>query len=74
LKGLNVTDPTILDQSTYHLHLWKVRKDGHLQWRASLLDMSTGKRKRFSSLEELFEHLQQQNQSLSNHQEATKED
>jgi len=45
---------------SYLLRLWRVRRNNHLVWRASLENSRTGEKHGFASLELLMEFLREQ--------------
>lgn len=48
----------------YLLRLWRVSSEGKIAWRASLESARTGQRKGFASLDDLFQFLRQQTDTL----------
>ncbi len=45
---------------TYVLRLWRGRREGRWQWRASIESPRTGARRSFAGLEQLFAYLREQ--------------
>jgi len=45
---------------SYLLRLWQIRRNGRLEWWASLESADTQERRCFTSLEEMFEFLKRQ--------------
>jgi hypothetical protein len=52
------------DYAAYLLRLWRERRGGTTQWRASLQDPHSGERAGFANLEELFAYLRRETGDL----------
>jgi hypothetical protein len=59
------------DYAAYLLRLWRVSREGKTAWRASLESARTGKRKGFTNLDDLFQFLRQQTDTLPDSGEST---